>query len=127
MLKGINIKTIPHELQRYPTCGDWYYSRDNVWQIRVSKMSDWRYEFLVAFHEILEMAWCHWQGVPQKDCDAFDIEYEKNRPKGDVSEPGDSPAAPYYFGHQVATVAERIAALTLGVDWAVYTKEVESL
>lgn len=126
-MKGINVKVIPHDEQRYETCGDWWYDRNNVWQIRVSRLSDWRYEFLIAFHEILEMAWCHHFGISLESVDQFDIDYEEARVEGDNSEPGDDRRAPYYLGHQAASVAERIAALTLGVVWGDYEAEVNNL
>ena len=111
----------------YPTVGWWGYARDNTWEIRVAKMSDWRFELCIMVHELVEMAWCHMQGINVKDVDAFDIEYEENRKEGDISEPGDNPRAPYHFGHQVATIVERLVLLALGGSWQVYTLEIESL
>lgn len=82
---NIRIKTIPHNKQRYATCGDWYYEgegADKSLEIRVSQLPDSRYEFLVALHELVEVKLCEWSGVSQQAVDAFDMEYEKNRAPG---------------------------------------------
>jgi hypothetical protein len=123
---NICIKTIPHKEMRYETCGDWFYEGETL-HIRVSKMSDWRYEFLVALHELVEVFLCRYSGVGQKQVDRFDIAYEKKRKEGDESEPGDSTKAPYRTQHCIATGIERIVAAFLGVVWADYDKEIQSL
>lgn len=115
----IECRTILHNQQRYDTVGDWW-TDDDGWHIRVSQLGDWRYNFLVAFHELLELAWCSWKGVKQSEVDAFDMAYEANRKPDDLSEPGDDPLAPYRDGHQLATHAERFAAMVLGVNWGQY-------
>jgi hypothetical protein len=122
----IEIKTIPHNSQRYDTVGDWWTDEEG-WHIRVSELGDWRYQFLVAFHEMLELAWCKRRGVKQADVDAFDMDYEKNRKPGDFSEPGDDPKAPYREGHHLATLVERFAAMVLGVSWDAYEAAVNGL
>lgn len=123
---NIIIKTIPHSAQRYPTCGDWLYE-DGQLHIRVSKMSDSRFEFLVALHELVEVKLCEWSGVTQEMVDKFDMDYEKHRHPNDNSEPGDSPDAPYRFQHCLATGVERIVAAVLGVDWLEYEKAIDAL
>lgn len=123
----ISIKVIPHSQQRYPTCGDWYYGEDKTLNICVSKMDDSRYEFLVALHELVEVKLCEWCGITQKVVDDFDMEYEKNRPEGDCSEPGDSSHAPYKFQHCVATGIERMVAAMMGVDWSDYEASINRL
>jgi hypothetical protein len=127
---NIEIKVIPHSEQRYPTVGDWFYTPDGddkLLCIRVSKMSDRRYEFLVALHELVEVKLCEWGGITQEMVDAFDMEFEKNRHPDDLSEPGDDSSAPYRVQHCIATGIERIVAALLGVSWNEYAKEVESL
>lgn len=126
-MNSIVIKTIPHHKQRYPTCGDWFYGDDKTLNIVVSQMHDSRYEFLVALHELVEVKLCEWTGITQKMVDDFDMEYEKNRPEGDESEPGDSPRAPYKFQHCVATGIERMVAALMGVDWADYEATINRL
>jgi len=124
-MKSIHFKTIPHSEQRYPTCGD-YWLEGETYEIRVSKMSDWRYEFLVLFHELLELAWVIYNKVPIEEIDSFDQNFEKNRVNKE-DEPGDNTDAPYYWGHQYATICEKIAAHILRVDWNIYENEINSL
>lgn len=124
---NIHIKIIEHLKQRYPTVGDWWFDDRGDLQVRVSKMSDGRYEQLVALHEVVEALACAEDGVDQDDVTAFDMEFEAARKIGDESEPGDDKRAPYYKQHQTATAIERLMAVTLGVDWNEYDKEVASL
>lgn len=142
----IIIETIPHSEQRYPTVGDWYYTEEpkfienndgtgtreptgieQVLHIKVSKMENWRYEALVAIHELAEVLMCKFAGVTQEQVDMYDMEFEKNRKPGDVSEPGDYVAAPYFKQHGVASGIERIIGAELGVDWNNYADAVEAL
>lgn len=126
----IIITTTDHKNQRYPTVGDWYFEKtvtEEVLQIKVSKLSDFRREMLIAVHELVEALLCYRDGVTQEQVDAFDMAYEKTRPEGDDSEPGDSSEAPYQRQHCVATGIERILAAHLNVDWAEYEKELMSL
>lgn len=133
---NILIKAIPHSEQRYPTVGDWYTTstrtkdfdqkgeipnpKDTL-QVRMSIMSDWRYEALVAVHELVEALLCARAGVTPKMVDQFDMSW-----KGE-GEPGDDPRAPYFAQHQAATAIEKQFANYLGVDWQAYEKEVDSL
>jgi len=63
-------------------------------------------------------------GVSPAAVDRFDKAYEAKRKRGDDSEPGDDPKAPYYRQHQIATGIERLLAVELGVDWSTYDREV---
>jgi hypothetical protein len=127
----IEISFIPHDKQRYPTVGDWRLVHglgdEKILSITVSELSDWRYEALVAVHELVEVLQCQNDGVSQEAVDQFDMEYEKNRPEGDESEPGDDPKAPYKKQHFFATNVEALLSDKLGVDWKPYEKEVQSL
>jgi hypothetical protein len=122
----ITIEVIKHEDQRYETVGDWVWTGDDL-TIYVSSMDNWRYEMLVAFHEMAECLMCKHRGIAQEDVDNFDIQFEKLREDGDVSEPGDQPNAPYYREHQIATILERTLALELGVNWKQYDDTVVNL
>ena len=122
----VTIEVIPNENQRYPTVGDWQWDGDNL-TISVSAIGDWRYEMLVAFHELAECLICNHRGISQESVDEFDKRYEAARLEGDVSEPGDSIAAPYYREHQFATCVERLLALELGVEWNKYDEVVSGL
>lgn len=122
----VTIEVIRHEDQRYPTVGDWIWNGDDL-TIYVSDMGDWRYNMLVAFHELAECLICKYKGIEQATVDKFDIQYEELRMKGDVSEPGDSLMAPYYSEHQFATCVERLLSRELGVEWNKYDEVVSGL
>lgn len=120
----IVIETIPHHTQRYETVGDWFWDGETL-QIRVSKMSDWKREMAVAEHEMSEALWCLAAGVDPLKVDKFDKDYEANRKDDDFSEPGDSPDAPYFEGHQLGTAVEK--QVFAAWNWAEYDKEVMDL
>ncbi len=120
------IRVIPHSEQRYPTVGD-YYDKKKTLHVRVSRMSDWRYELLVSIHEQIEVALCKHRGITTAEVDAFDKAFEKNRKPGNEDEPGDDPKAPYRREHFFATNIEALLSAELGVDWAKYEKEINAL
>jgi hypothetical protein len=123
----INIEVIPHEVQRYPTVGD-YWVEDGVQQVRVSRLPDWRYEILVAVHEIVELALARHRGIPETVISEFDVEFERMREKRLRSgEPGDHPESPYRKEHFFATNLERLLAGALDVDWLEYERCVDGL
>ena len=123
----IEIETIPHHGQRYPTVGD-YWEKDGVVQIRVSEMHDWRYVILVAVHELVEMMLSRYRGISEQSIGEFDMEFERKREQGLVrGEPGDAAEAPYRREHFFATNVERLLAAELGVDWQIYETYVDSL
>src|SRR3954471_1821185 len=100
----MHIETIPHQSQRYPTVGDYWEDEHGVEQIRVSEMMDWRYEVLVAVHEIVEMALTRQRKISEESITEFDIEFEKNKEKKLVhGEAGDNVNAPYRKEHFFAT------------------------
>lgn len=123
----ITIIDIKHEQQRYETVGDWQWDEKGNLVITISDMGDWRYNFLVAFHEQVEVMLCRKRGITQEEVDQFDMAYESQRKENDTSEPGDSRLAPYYNEHQFATKLEREMARELGVDWDDYCEKVNSL
>ncbi len=123
----IHIETIPHDMQRYPTVGD-YWQEDGAEQVRISQMKDWRYEILVTVHELIEMAITRHRAISEADITAFDVAFEKAREQGLVhGEPGDQPDAPYRREHVFATNLERLLAAELDVDWAEYDEYVNML
>ena len=127
---NVEIKTVPHKDQRYATCGDWFW-QNGVLCIRVSKMSDWRYEFIVAVHELIEAFLCVKANISQKDVDKFDMDYEKKRERvcscKVQGEPGDCSESPYRFQHCAATGVERLLAVLLLVGWSEYEIAINSL
>lgn len=128
---SIQIRTIPHTAQRYPTCGDWWWEDDgHTLQVRVSVMGDWRWEFLVAVHELVEVFLCKLAGVNEAEVTYFDIMFEKEREEGKHSpdsEPGFDKRAPYRKQHRIATWVERFLALCLYVNWKDYNEIINNL
>lgn len=116
----IRVEEIPHEDQRYPTCGDWQFI-DGCLVIRVSRTSDDRYSYLLAIHEAIEAILCWNDLVYEKDVDKWDKEY-----KGD-GEPGEVLGCPYYVQHMIASIIENYLAKSLRVNWDDYEKEIDSL
>ena len=135
---NVEIKVIPHKSQRYETVGDWYFSfgvvnakkvKKNL-EIKVSDMKNWKYEMLVAVHELVEFLLCEDRGIIQKDCDRFDMKFEADRLKGKHSataEPGRSKKAPYYREHKFASKIEKLLAEELNVNWKKYDDCVNEL
>ena len=123
-----NISQVPHRKQRYETVGDWIPGKPA--QIRVSRMKDQRYVFLVAVHEMIEYELCRMHGITDREVVAFDVNFEAERrlnlhPLD--AEPGDHPKAPYRDEHEFATMVEKMVARKLGVSWSDYEKTVLSL
>ncbi len=123
-----SVAQIPHRKQRYETVGDWIPGRPA--QIRVSKMKDQRYVFLVALHEMIEYELCKMHGITDREVVAFDVNFESERRMNLHpldAEPGDHPKAPYRNEHQFATMVEMMVAQKLGVSWSDYEKTILSL
>lgn len=124
-LSKVIIDVIPHRKQRYDTCGDYFKTKGTL-NIRVSKLCA-DHEFLIAIHEFIEAYLTEKKGVSIESIDKFDISYENNRKEGDTSEPGDSPEAPYFNEHQLATNIEKQLAKYLGVNWQKYNEHINNL
>src|SRR5579862_5413581 len=96
----MQIETIPHETQRYPTVGDYWLDENHIEQIRVSEMMDWRYEVLVAVHEIVEMALTRHRNISEEAITEFDVKFEQEKEKGLLTgEAGNNVNAPYRREH----------------------------
>jgi hypothetical protein len=127
----IEIKTIPHEGQRYETVGDWLIFKASKGLpppvgefkllVRVSDMGDWRKEALVAVHELVEALLCHARHISDESVTAFDLAFNGS------GEPGDDPACPYRKEHFFATSVERLLAAEFGVDWIEYDSSVANV
>ena len=119
-----HLTTIPHDMQRYPTTGDWEFN-DTPGEVRidihVSDTNSWRRAALLAVHELIESLLCRHAGITQAAVDAFD------RAHLDADEPGDLPDCPYRDQHRFATVVEKLLAAELGVDWREYCAALEAL
>jgi len=111
------VSQIPHQRQRYDTVGDWIPGEPV--RIRVSKMKDERYVFLVALHELIEYELCRMNGIADREIVEFDTNFEKERRARLHSleaEPGNDPRAPYRDEHGFATMIERMVAQKMGVS-----------
>lgn len=127
---NVTIKTIPHDKQVYETCGDWRFDEKGDLNIFISDMKNWKYEALVAIHELIEVCLCKDREITTEEVDAFDINFEEQRKIGfhsEQDEPGDDPDAPYRKEHFFATSVERLIAAELGVDWKEYDEAVVNL
>jgi hypothetical protein len=122
--KKVITEVIDHKNQRYNTVGDYYYNSTGTLLIFVSDLGDWRFNYLVSYHEPSEIPLCWYAGITLKQIDDFDLEYDKNRAPGDTSEPGDDPNAPYYQCHKFASEQERKLADLLDVDWEEYEEQI---
>jgi hypothetical protein len=125
-IKKIVIEVIPHDTQRYPTIGDYYFSDSQTLQIKVSKLSCSRHELLVMVHELVEVMLTEHDNVLESEISGFDINFEDNRLVGNLDEPGDHPDAPYKRQHCIATSVERMMCALLGVDWQAYENDCNS-
>ncbi len=122
------ISQVPHRKQRYETVGDWIPGRPA--QIRVSRMKDQRYVFLVALHELIEYELCKMHGITDREVVAFDVNFEAERRMNLHpldAEPGNHPKAPYRNEHEFATMIEMMVAQKLGVSWSDYERAILSL
>lgn len=122
------ISQIPHKKQRYDTVGDWIPG--SPVRIRVSRMKDERYVFLVALHELIEYELCRMNGIADNEVVKFDVNFERERAEhlhSIEAEPGNDPRAPYRDEHAFATMIERMVAQKMGVSWSDYEKALLSL
>jgi hypothetical protein len=115
----VSISVVPHDSQRYDTCGDWFGGENII--IRVSDTGDRRSNLLVALHEFVEAILCEAHGVAEEDVCAFDIAHP------DLDEPGEAADAPYHYEHVIAEVVERLVAVKMPLEWAVHAASVAEL
>jgi hypothetical protein len=105
---------------------DWTFDQNGDLTVSITKMSDWRREVALGFHEAAEAVLCLHNGVTQKMVDDFDVPFERDHPNSKI-EAGDQSDAPYKREHSLATAIERILAAEFGIDWADYDRELEAL
>jgi len=129
----ISIETIPHELQRYKTCGDWVFEPNGDLNINVSAMKDERSEIAVAIHEFFEALACRKARITAEMVDAFDMNYDSLPPyegygyKKKFNEPGEDPRAPYHVQHMQAEQIEMMICRMLGITWTAHEENVNKL
>jgi hypothetical protein len=112
----IDFKVIPQKEQRYDTTGDWWWTK-NTLHVRCSALGNRDWEFLIFRHEVDEAYLCKKRGISEKSVMMFDLQFDKDKRKG---QPGDALDAPYRKEHFFATNIERLMAAELKVDWAKY-------
>ena len=124
----ILVKTVPHKLQIYNTCGYWHWTEKSL-EIQVSDTGEEKYFWLILIHELVEALICKAQGISEAEVDKFDMDFERNRQVLTLStaEPGDHPKCPYRFAHCIATGVERVVAAVIGVNWSEYECALNSL
>jgi hypothetical protein len=121
---NIHILVIPESEQRKEVNGaDWFWDDKGDLQVRVSPMSDWRYEVALAFHEAFEACLCKHNGVTQAEVDKFDMEYDAAHPNQPDLNAGDEQAAPYRHEHNYATIVDRLFIGACGLNWKDYDDE----
>lgn len=124
----IEVKTIPHNEQRYDTCGDYYEDKKTgIAHFNISDLGNWEEELCVALHEIIEWALVTRAGVPLEVIDNFDIKFELTRKEDNEAEPGDDPLCPYREMHFFATTIERLVSQKLGIIWNEYDAKIQRL
>jgi hypothetical protein len=109
---------IPIDAMRYETLGDYWTDGDDT-HIRTVQLADWRHEFLIALHELIEEALTRHRGIAEPDIMAYDLASQSD-------DPGMEPDAPYHKEHVFADAIERIVACELEVDWLEYEKACEA-
>lgn len=116
----IEIRTIPHSKQRYPTCGDYSLDEDGVLQVRVSNAKDWRSEAAVILHELVEYFLVRRSRVKLETIDQWDKDH------ADAVEPGDVPDCPYARQHRFAENLERLLIAELGLVWDEHVRIIDA-
>lgn len=118
-LPDISVSVTPHRAQRYDTAGD-YDQFGKGWWVNISELPDWRFEFAILIHELVEMALTKHRGISWDTITKFDMD------SGDT-DPGSLPEAPYHKEHVFAEKIERLVAEELGVDLGEYNRILDSL
>lgn len=119
-LPNIKIYSIPHHTQRYDTAGD-YLELSYEWQVLISKLPNWKMQFILTMHELIEMGLTKHNGVSWKDIDDFDMSHPE------LDDPGACPKAPYHKEHMAAETIEKQLALLFGIDWKEYNAVLDAL
>ena len=97
---------------RYKSAGDWFFTENGDLEIKVADLGDWRMEFIVGLHELVEVMLCKYKGITQKQVDDFDMsEYGLS-----LEEPGLDPKAPYFEQHAIALKVEELVYEPLGIN-----------
>lgn len=120
-ISSVKIEVIPPKQMRYRTCGDWFWTERECLTIQVADTGEWKYNLLVAVHELIEVILCTSDGVTTKQVDSFDLAHQ------DDEDPGTHPKAPYHKQHIVAMGIEMMLAALLGVKWRPYEETLDRI
>jgi hypothetical protein len=122
----ITLEVIPHSQQRLPGSlgGDWIFDTNGDLTIRVSDSGDWRYNFLLARHEMDEAILCKHNGITTEMVDADEL---KASPLDNPDSFSGYPGSCYQAQHNDALAAEWHMSRLLGVDWKAYGDAFEAL
>lgn len=122
-MQKIVIEVIPHQKQRLGQPGDWFFDHSGNLTVRVTDLGDWRYNFLLARHEMDEAILCKLAGISTEEVDSYD-----SRPESKSDDPDSFsgyPGASYQNQHNDALASEWQMSRLLGVDWQEYGKAFE--
>jgi len=119
----INIETIPHEQQRYNTCGDYFYDDLGTLQVRISEQGNEFFNKLIMVHELIEEALTKQRGLTEHEIMDFDLYFEKRRDLGLVdkdAQAGFDKNAPYLKEHTISDAVERLMCASAGISYDEY-------
>ena len=120
-IRSVIIQAVNPPQMRYHTAGDWFFLEDDELAIKVVDTGNWRYNCLLAIHELVEVLLCTNDGISQKAVDRFDFAHQ------DDDDPGADPKAPYARQHLVAMGIEMVLCATLDIPWISYEQAVETV
>lgn len=122
----IVIEVIPHGYHRLPNSlgGDWFFDASGNLTVRVSDMGDWRYNFLLARHELDEAMLCLAAGITTEMVDADEAKSTANDNPDSFS---GYPGSCYQQQHNDALAGEWLMSRLLGVDWTKYAESFQAL
>lgn len=124
-MKQIIIKFIQDDQHRNGQGpADWWFDENGDFQIRVTDMGDWRYNYLCARHEMDEIAGCKHAGITTQQVDDYCAIPESELPSEPDSFSG-YPKSPHQKQHNDALAAEWQFSRVLDVDWVEYGKSFE--
>lgn len=115
---NITIATIPQKEQDYDTLGD-YKGHARRRFIEVSELGDWRWEFLIALHELCEQNMQIALDISEESI----VSWDKNHPESD--DPGSIPGCPYQDIHLMSESIEKMVCEKSGWSWEEYNKALD--
>jgi hypothetical protein len=121
VIQQVHVEVVPPKSMRYRTVGDWLFLFPGCLMIRVADTGNWKYNILVAIHELIEVVLCRDAGVSAKQVDRFDLAHQ------DDEDPGTHPKAPYGKQHLIAMGVEMTLAAVMGVKWRVYEDVLDAI